>query len=36
MTVILVVLLYRLLGVQVVYSVQLKFIDSNYRDTELL
>jgi hypothetical protein len=34
MTVILCVLLYSILSVQVVYSVQLKFIDSNYRTTE--
>jgi len=34
MTVILSVLLYRILSVQIVDSVQLKCTDSNYRDTE--
>jgi len=30
------VLLYKILSVQVVYSVQLNCTDSNYRETELL
>jgi len=35
-TVLLIVLLYRILSVEIVYSVQLNCTDSNYRETELL